>query len=480
MAEPLHAHARGWAGSLLDGDEDVDANAAGWAAPLTADDGAVHAKGWATSLISSDDDDGPAQQPILPAPTQARPIVLGDIKNAISALTDKSLKSTVKSIMDDITKILREPSDHSIVQSVQLFDGLCEKLATIQSKTDTLADFLNDPPLHTFATEQLRSTDEKQGLHLESHSTEENRLGCTRQMISRKRRLGASALVALQRSMADVLVELMCDKVELAGGQCLTMFEKHRGDETPFARCSATDTIGDNEDATPTNEITDNPADAIACQQKKSLEDIDTTSKPVLIASTASANLKVYQVDLEISCLYLLKDRELLISFKLLTPLTRLDRCTGRSYKWLHEKQSNVLNSRKRFVRNQRIHTSDGDGAQDLAERALAHDWAKSDVLYPVPCFRSQCTVHRVYHCMTKGMKVFSSFVTGQIKLALSLRGPGNFKAFKEIFWEYLLGHHEFHEQGTHLGPGVSADDHRGRIWGIFSRNLKGFGVGTV
>ena len=35
----------------------------------------------------------------------------------------------------------------------------------------------------------------------------------------------------------------MCDRAEQAGGVCQTMFEKHRGDETPYTRRGAHDTI---------------------------------------------------------------------------------------------------------------------------------------------------------------------------------------------------------------------------------------------
>ena len=49
--------------------------------------------------------------------------------------------------------------------------------------------------------------------------------------------------------------------------------------------------------------------------------------------------------------------------------LARVDRCAGRTYAHLHNQQSNLLESRKRFKRFQRLHTSDGDKAQTLAER---------------------------------------------------------------------------------------------------------------
>ena len=79
--------------------------------------------------------------------------------------------------------------------------------------------------------------------------------------------------------------------------------------------------------------------------------------------------MKVYNTDLEIGLLYILDNHELLVTFKLLTVLARVDRCTGRTYAHLHQRQSNILEARKRFQKCQRLHTRDGDKAQSLAER---------------------------------------------------------------------------------------------------------------
>ena len=43
----------------------------------------------------------------------------------------------------------------------------------------------------------------------------------------------------------------------------------------------------------------------------------------------ATTHVKVYQTDCEIGALFLLPDSELLATFKLLTPLAQVDRCTG-------------------------------------------------------------------------------------------------------------------------------------------------------
>jgi hypothetical protein len=203
-----------------------------------------------------------------------------------------------------------------------------------------------------------------------------------------------------------------------------------------------------------------NPVTAIAVRPK-GCEEI---SKKV---ESSSNSCKVYQTDVEVAALFVLPDSELLLSFKLLAPLARVDRCTGRNYAHLHGRQSNILCARNRFRRIQRMHTSDGDKAQSLAERVLENRLSK-DKLYSVPTFRAQCQVHRVFHVMTCGMALFNNFVSGQIRFALSLRGPGNFKKFKEFLWTWLLAHHQYIYEEHPQGPGQAADDHRRNTFDVY------------
>ena len=198
-----------------------------------------------------------------------------------------------------------------------------------------------------------------------------------------------------------------------------------------------------------------------------------TTEETKFEATSTTANLKVYQTDIEIGTLFILPDSELFVTFKLISPLARTDRCTGVAYNWIHARQSHILPARNRFRRYQRLHTSDGDKAQDLAERILHHD-RKKDPKCAVSTFRSQCVVHRVYHVITAGMNLHAGFISGQIRLALSLRGPGNFSLFKEVLWEWMLAHHNYRYETVFQGPGPSADTHRERIWGIYFPCVRG------
>ena len=125
--------------------------------------------------------------------------------------------------------------------------------------------------------------------------------------------------------------------------------------------------------------------------------------KTIVNYDNITANLKVYQSDVEVAGLFVLPSGELLVCSKLVAPLTRLDRCAGRSYAKLHDRQSFLLQSRSRFNRYQRLHTSDGDTAQSLGERVLEYRSKKRGDA-TIPAFRLQCQVHRVYHAMAAGV----------------------------------------------------------------------------
>ena len=214
-----------------------------------------------------------------------------------------------------------------------------------------------------FVEEQLKSTSAKSARQIESHKSEALRLGLSRERVQNRRSLLASASVVLQRACANEFLERTCDRIEGLGGTSQTYFERHRGDETPFTRVSATDSISDKEALA----LED---DAIGVTVPPHVHAIAVApieeSSNIVEAQSVTANLKVYQADLEIAGLYILADCELLVSFKIVQPLSRLDRCTGRNYAALHRRQSFLLPVADRFQRKQRLHTSDGDLAQDL------------------------------------------------------------------------------------------------------------------
>ena len=332
-----------------------------------------------------------------------------------------------------------------------------------------LSETLDDDAVTKLVSEQLTSTSLQASRPIESHTAESKRLGISRFLAKDKRCIMASATIVVQRVCANSLLDATCTKVKSLGGVSQTYFERHRGDETPFSRVSATDTIFDDdakvlEDVAAEVVAVTEPCVAIAPNAEKS---------NVIQAQSVTANLKVYSTDCEVAGLYILEDSELLISFKILQPLARLDRCTGQNYARLHTKQSDLLKVSERFIRKQRLHTSDGDAAQDLAERKISKD-NKRDPKYSVSTLRAQCQVHRVYHCITACLALFSNFITGQIKLALSLRGPGHFTKFKAIVWKWILQNCDYRWEDPKVGPGPAADKHRTEIYSTFFPTCRG------
>lgn len=296
----------------------------------------------------------------------------------------------------------------------------------------------DDESIRNFVKEQLRTTTKHTQRSIESHTVEAARLGCSRKEISNRRNLISTGLVSLQRACANAFLEHLCNKCEEVSGVCQTYYEKHRGDETPYSRCGAHDDVFADTPMT----IADKPSDdvaipvAVADPSQLLATNVQSEKTTGITVDSYTSNLKVYQTDLEIGALFVMPDHELLVTFKLITTLARVDRCTGRNYATLHQRQSNVLPSRHRFRRIQRVHTSDGDKAQTLAERLLALRLQAAGTRYVVSTFRPQCQVHRVL--MNLGMLVVSSYIPSAIRMALNLRGPGYFNQFKKILWDYL------------------------------------------
>ena len=61
-----------------------------------------------------------------------------------------------------------------------------------------------------------------------------------------------------------------------------------------------------------------------------------------------------------------------------------------------------------------------------------------------------------------------SSFVGGQVMMALSLRGRGNFTAFKDLLWNFLLESQQYIWENPNVGPGPAADKHRTDFFNTF------------
>ena len=180
--------------------------------------------------------------------------------------------------------------------------------------------------------------------------------------------------IAVQRCCANAFLEILCNKTEANGGSCECFYEKHRGDETPFAKVSAHDDVTAAEptasplEPTPMAPAEGAPPTALATRKSQTT---NAVAQPSTWTHNVAANLKVYSSDLEIGALFCYPGSQLLATFKMICPLARMDRCKAVVYHRMHLQQSNVLPVRSRFKRTQRIHCSDGDAALNLAEQYL-------------------------------------------------------------------------------------------------------------
>ena len=381
---------------------------------------------------SDSDDDDDRQLAQGSASTLAIPTV-DELRQTIKQLADDTDSLTVarfatvcKSVADVIHKT--PVTDATAIGEVCLVVN--ELFNTIAKRKDAkkhLAPRIEDQTVLDFLIENIQSNDTKASPSITSRKAESRRTKLAPYAQTRKRSLMATSAIALQRCCANAFVSLLCDKTEASGGTCVCFYEKHRGDETPFAKVSAHDDFADESNMktsdAPAIADADAPADELAIN-KPDATLAQREAGPSIRVHTVAANLKVYSSDLEIGALFCYPTAELLCTFKLICPLARLDRCKASTYHEMHLRQYSLLPARKRFLRIQRLHCSDGDGALNLAERHLADTLRRYDPTYSVPTLRSKCVVHRCYHAITHGMSFVENFLAGQIRLALSLKGP--------------------------------------------------------
>ena len=361
----------GWAQGASSSSAPAPSTAAGWS-------GLGHCS-------SDSDDDQPIGVQTVVAELPTNDVIQLQIASINANTSLQRLEYLTKSL---VSRLGQSSSTLDYNWRAQQFDCILSNLAEHGSNKRFLDNSLDLVAMDKFVQEQFASTDATNAKAVESHTAESQRLGIPRQKLGRRRAIGSIATIVLQRACADEFMALMCRKVIAQSGTPETYFEKHRGDETPFAKVSAKDAIWvsdakmleDNVDPVGAIAVAAPAENQIAC---KGLEQVSTR------VDSVSANLKVYQTEVEVGGLFILAESELFLTFKLIAPLARVDRCTGRNYANLHEKQSNLLESSKRFKRCQRLHTSDGDKAQSLAERVLEVR-LKTDSLYGVPTLRNQ------------------------------------------------------------------------------------------
>ncbi|CAK0840986.1 unnamed protein product, partial [Prorocentrum cordatum] len=257
---------------------------------------------------------------------------------------------------------------------------------------------------------------------LSSQSVDADSSGKTRHYMGAAKLTLSCGVFLVQRGQANALVERLVASARGNGFEPAVFLERHRGDETPFAKVRVQTRIGGTTmaSAAPPEQLADQDADAEVplCQKLEG----------AMVAY--AVNTKVYQNELLCGALFTSTSgcKALLASFELLQPLSSLDRCKAECYVEMFRCLSNVLPSRSQFRRVQRLAITDGDGALDLAERV--YRYRNRDEL--VGTLHLKCLVHRVYHCIKK------PWVTGIIRWSLSLRGPNYFVDFVTILSNWL------------------------------------------
>ena len=243
------------------------------------------------------------------------------VEDAIGRITGDTKLKTIRTVLLDLSHGIDASKGP---QDVTWFCVQYDAFMTSIAKHGSHAPFLEsefDDAARMFATEQLTSTTDASSRHVESRAAESARLGLKVKSLSFRRSLGATAAVVLQRVLADKFVEKVSREVESRGGHCETYFEKHRGDETPYAKLTAIDNIFDNKQLELLAPV-DGALEDDAAEQQQQL-----VAQPSAKASAVSKTVqnisnacKVYNTEVEIGLLYILPASELLLTFRLLEP----------------------------------------------------------------------------------------------------------------------------------------------------------------
>lgn len=299
-------------------EENQDSHVAAWARPLESNTRASScASRWAALPPAGDSppDDLELADAVVAVAVSSKETVQQQIAAISGTTTLAELRPTVK----NINAVLVPCTDVSDISWCALqYHSILSKMATsggcgefVKKKTE-----LHDDALHTFAYDNLRRTAANDGEPLKSHRVETYRYGETTKTLQRRRALGSISVIVLQRACASAFIGNLCDKVDAVSGHAETLLERHKGgDETPFARCSATDPIWDEAiiDA-----IVDIEEPMLAAAQPDGDQLLPHKIPEAEIETNVESNTaacKVYQTDVEVATLFILPESELLVSF---------------------------------------------------------------------------------------------------------------------------------------------------------------------
>ena len=335
-----------------------------------------------------------------------------------------------------------------------VFEAMPDEDATAQRYIQSSADFdrvmleLTDPKVKAF--------------RMKSKCDEADDSGVSRKNMANVHLRLSSALMVSQRHQANSFLGTLVDWCEAAGGVAEVLYERHRGDETPFANLKSFKSIS--------------PSSTVAAPAVEDADDaiarVDAAATDVLqpIRYGVATITKIYQQELLVAALLTFPTRGILVTFELLQPLQVVDRCTGEVYAAMFAANSRLLPVKERFKRYQRLSCTDGDKALERGERALHARAAGLDptVSTPVSTLRTKCRVHRIAMILGKPLLLITAWCTGLIRFALSLRAPGAFELFRVTFIQILDSWLDYRFELAPTGPGLAADAHRKQVYDTF------------
>ena len=364
---------------------------------------------------------------------------------------------SIVELRSEIKHISHQLHLSAITSTFALSDAMLKFDHVLQNATDEQLAVFQDPSkeTHSFIDEQIGLGNQ---VHMQSSRADAAANKRSRKKLEPLRHCCSAAQIEIEHHMGNKFLTHMVGKVTDAGGTAMVYYERHRGDETPYAKLTV-----------------EAPSDANAVCDKSlaEIEDSKDWATQAYDPKDARVAAKVWQRRLEIGALFrFATGQHFLVTFELTCPLASITNCDGECYYDLFRRISNVLPARTLFQRQQRISDSDGDGAIERAERVMSVE-SIEDGTKPVSTLRGKCRQHRIYHNTSKPFKLKERFQQKCIHAALALRGPNLLKRFKKLYTRNITANVEYIFEDPPLGPGRAADAHMERVYAIYLASLE-------
>ena len=270
----------------------------------------------------SDTDDNADATPLPIVPLQNPTQRIND-QIQMLATTNKLTLAMVGETCNVLATQLRAAKSNSEVGGLCVqVDTMFKTLAKREDSMKHLTAAMEGQAVRQYVVSMIEKEPGKDAKVMMSRSAEQAQRNIKHTAQTSKREMLAAASVIIQRVAADAFLHLMCDKTASVGGVSEVLYEKHRGDETPFAKCKAQDDcfIGAAENEKPADApiaVEDNAPDILALPAAST----NTLAEPSIIAHSVAVKLKVYQTDLEVAALFTYPSSQpVLVSSKLYCP----------------------------------------------------------------------------------------------------------------------------------------------------------------